>query len=464
MDNSIKYCLSGALSLVGSQGLAIAAPCGSDKADRPADRKNIVLILADDIGYECIGAYGSTYSTPHLDALAEEGILYSMCFSQPLSTPTRVQLMTGKYNFRNYVEFGYMNPDEVTFANLARDAGYSTCMVGKWQLGASAALPGRFGFDEYCLWQLEQGRKEGAGDRYANAAIECSRKTYARSLDTYGPDIFCDYAIDFIERSKDRPFLLYYADVLVHSPFLPTPDSPRWGDPAGRLKKSDANFPDMVSYMDKNVGLLVSCLKQAGLYEDTIILYIGDNGTHRSIETPMCDGSVIKGGKGLMTDAGTHVPMIVRYPQGLSGVVSDALVDMTDFFPTVADIVGYRIPEGMVVDGHSLLAQFRGDEDAYRRDWVFCHYDPLVNGVPELEKSGRFIRTRGFKLYHDGRFYDLTRDPGEHNPISEGAGSPDAERARSYLQTELSKFPAWKPGDPGVRKKGDYKVANGRNK
>ena len=81
MDNSIKYCLSGALSLVGSQGLAIAAPCGSDKADRPADRKNIVLILADDIGYECIGAYGSTYSTPHPDALAEEGILYSMCFS-----------------------------------------------------------------------------------------------------------------------------------------------------------------------------------------------------------------------------------------------------------------------------------------------------------------------------------------------------------------------------------------------
>ena len=331
-------------------------------------RYNIVLILADDIGYECIGAYGSTYSTPRLDSLVDEGILYKCCYSQPLSTPTRVQLMTGQYNFRNYVEFGYMNPDEKTFGNIAKNAGYETCMVGKWQLGADKSLPGKFGFDDYCLWQLEKGRKDGAGSRYAAPGIESKSLEYASDMDLYGPDVFNGYALDFIEKNKDKPFFLYYSEVLVHSPFCPTPDSGIWKEPSSRLKNDPANFSDMVSYMDKNVGKLLDKLKELDIYDKTVVIFIGDNGTHRKIYTQMQDGTFIRGGKGRMTDAGTHVPMIVRYPgSAATGKVSDALVDMTDFFPTIAEIVGYDIPESEVTDGISLVPQFRGDKNTEER-------------------------------------------------------------------------------------------------
>ena len=118
-------------------------------------RPNIVLIMADDFGYECVSANGGTsYKTPVLDRMAREGVRFEHCYSQPICTPSRVKLMTGKYNVRNYAEFGLLETSQVTFANLLRDAVYETCIVGKWQLGKEASLPSHFGFDEHCLWQL----------------------------------------------------------------------------------------------------------------------------------------------------------------------------------------------------------------------------------------------------------------------------------------------------------------------
>lgn len=437
---------------VGIVSMSLLVPYISQAGERP---KNIILILADDMGYECVGAYGSTYQTPNLDGLARQGILYTNCFSQPLSTPTRVQLMTGKYNCRNYVEFGYMNP-EMTFGNIAKDAGYSTCIVGKWQLGADHTLPGRFGFDEYCLWQLEKGAREGARDRYANVAIECEKIDVERSIDIYGPDIFDQYALDFIERNKDKPFLLYYPNVLVHAPFTPTPDSSTWENVSKRKKSNKNNFPDMVSYIDKSVGRIVGKLKELSLYDDTVIIFIGDNGTKQGIRTRMKDGSYISGGKGKMTDAGTHVPMIVWYPNGKNNSrISDALVDMTDFLPTIADIVGTRVKQKWNIDGHSLYNQFRGFQNAFERKWVFCHYDPLKGQIPS-NYSGRFARNAAYKLYHDGRLYDMSKDLLEQNPISEQDVTRDVKRNKRRLERVLSKFPDWKPGYPGAAKMGDY--------
>jgi len=135
--------------------------------------------MADDMGYECLGCNGSTeYRTPVLDNLASKGIRFEHCYSQPLCTPSRVKIMTGKFNFRNYEDFGYLNPDENTFGNLLKDAGYATCIAGKWQLnGLNRDNPGNqdvtrpyhFGFDEYCLWQLNRKRSEG--ERFANPLI-----------------------------------------------------------------------------------------------------------------------------------------------------------------------------------------------------------------------------------------------------------------------------------------------------
>jgi arylsulfatase A len=128
--------------------------------------------MADDFGYECIGANGSTsYQTPHIDKLAATGMRFEHCYSQPLCTPTRVQLMTGQYNIRNYVRFGLLDPKQTTFAHLFKQAGYTTGIVGKWQLGGGFDGPKHFGFDEYCLWQLTR-----RPPRFANPGLEINGK------------------------------------------------------------------------------------------------------------------------------------------------------------------------------------------------------------------------------------------------------------------------------------------------
>ncbi|MEM7387462.1 MAG: sulfatase-like hydrolase/transferase [Verrucomicrobiota bacterium] len=246
---------------------------------------NVVLIMADDMGYECVKSNGSTsYQTPHLDRLAREGCRFEHCYSQPLCTPSRVQIMTGKYNFRNYEEFGYLNPKEKTFGHLLKDAGYATCIVGKWQLnGLAYDLPGfddgtrplKAGFDESCLWQVTQGRSKG--ERYANPLIETNGKIVDRDKEAYGPDVFCNYACDFIERNKERPFFVYYPMVLPHEPFVATPDSPEWKG-GRRNKKEPRFFADMIAYTDKMAGRIASRLEILGLAENTLFIFTADNG------------------------------------------------------------------------------------------------------------------------------------------------------------------------------------------
>ncbi|MCG8584993.1 MAG: sulfatase-like hydrolase/transferase, partial [Pirellulales bacterium] len=195
-------------------------PVKADQAERP----NIVLIMADDMGYECVSANGGApYKTPHLDKLAEGGMRFTHCHSQPICTPTRVQIMTGRYNSRNYVKFGVLDPQEKTFGNMMRDAGYATCIVGKWQLKGGFEGPKNFGFDEYCLWQLTR-----RPNRYPNPGLEINGKEVDYKNGEYGPDVVTDYACDFMERNKDKPFFLYYPMMLPHWPFEPTPDSKDW--------------------------------------------------------------------------------------------------------------------------------------------------------------------------------------------------------------------------------------------
>src|SRR6188474_1695777 len=165
-------------------------------------KSNFILIMADDLGYECIGANGSTsYKTPVLDKLAATGMRFEHCNVQPLCTPTRVQLMTGIYNVRNYLTFGHMDPNCVTFGNILKQAGYTTCITGKWQLGNDPQLPKKFGFDEHCLWQHTR-----RPPRYANPGLEVNGKEMDYENGEYGPDLVNDYALDFIGKNKEKPF------------------------------------------------------------------------------------------------------------------------------------------------------------------------------------------------------------------------------------------------------------------
>lgn len=409
---------------------------------------NVILIMADDMGYECLGAYGSTsYHTPNIDKMASEGILFSNCVSQPLCTPSRVKIMTGKYNYRNYDYFGHLSLSEYTFGNLMQEAGYETCIAGKWQLNGLAykdsiedwndnTRPHKFGFEEYCLWQLTKTGREG--ERYADPLIEQNGKVLERNKDEYGPDIFSDFVLDFIERKKDKPFFVYYPMVLVHDPFVPTPDSREWENSELRYQKDNAYFKDMVAYADKVVGRIIQKLEELNLDENTLVIFTGDNGTNISIRSHIGE-ELIVGGKGKTTDAGTHVPLVVHWPAQIKEkLVFNELIEFSDFFPTLAELTETDIES----DGKSFYPLLTGDTYQPRKT-AFVHYDPRWGDYVNRHRN-QFVRTLEYKLYPDSRFYKLTTDKLEKNPLSADSLSNDELLIRAALENELKKHPKWK--------------------
>ncbi len=397
-----------------------------------ARQPNIVLIMADDMGYECLGVNGSTsYETPRLDGLAAAGIRFRQCYSQPLCTPSRVKIMTGQYNFRNYKRFGHLERDQKTFAHALKAAGYQTAIAGKWQLGHDKSLPAHFGFDEYCLWQLSYEKKQG--ERFANPLIERNGETLPRDEAVYGPDVFADFACDFMTRNQETPFVLYYPMVLVHNPFVPTPDSPDWTE--DRHKDAPRYFADMMTYTDKVVGRLVDHVASLGLAEDTIFLFTGDNGTNRKITSRMGE-RVIPGGKGKMTDAGTRVPLVAYWPGVIpGGGISDELVGFEDFFPTLLELAGQKEYRGSALDGRSFLPLLRG-EIAKDKPWLYCHYDPRWGKSSAWR--GRSARTTRYKLFADGRFYDVETDPEEARPLAMSTLDSSAREIYEQLNAVLA--------------------------
>lgn len=386
------------------------------------DLPNIVLLMADDLGYECVGANGCTeYQTPNLDRLAKSGIRFEHCYSQPLCTPSRVKLMTGQSNARNYVNFEYLRPGEKTFGHLLKKAGYATCIAGKWQLNGvqhkypgnqDVTRPNQFGFDEFCLWQLNKPKKEG--ERYADPLLNQNGKELERNSDAYGPQVIADFLKDFIDRKSNQPFFIYYPMVLPHDPFVPTPDSPEWADPSQRYRNDTIFFDDMVAYVDKIVGQLERKLREKGIWENTLFIFTGDNGTNRSVVTATTSGNV-NGGKGLSINTGNHVPLIVSWPQKIKkGRVYSGLVDFSDFLPTLAEIAGIN-PSEYFTDGVSFLPVLNGNRHRTGKEEIFIHYSPRWSNLGH----NRWVLNDTYKLYRDGRFFNVRKDLLERNVLPE---------------------------------------------
>ena len=442
------------MSLFGKSTLWVLAVLlsGSTRLVPPADtprKPNIVLIMADDLGYEALGCYGGTsYRTPNLDRLAQTGIRFRHAYAQPLCTSTRVQLMTGKYNHRNWIAFGILDPKERTVGHFMRQAGYATCIVGKWQLqsydppdypGAQARRgigmhPKDAGFDEFCLWHT--GHTEDKGSRYADLIVLENGKFRQDTQGKYGPDVFADYVCDFMERHRKQPFFAYFPMALTHGPFVPTPESKQWADKGRRHKSDPGYFKDMVEYMDKVVAQIVRKVDQLGIREDTLILFFSDNGSPRNISSRV-RGQVVQGGKGLTTDAGTRVPLIANW-KGTTpvGMVTDDLVDSTDFLPTILEAAASRLPENLTVDGQSFLPQLRGQK-GNPREWVFFHFDPRPGWGKDRYTLHRFTRNGRFKLYSDGRLFDVPGDLLEQRPIMPGDDTAVSARERRKLKRVL---------------------------
>lgn len=402
-----------------------------------AEPPNIVMIMADDLGFECIGANGGTsYKTPVLDKLASQGVRFEHCYSQPICTPSRVKLMTGICNVRNYAEFGLLEESQTTFANILRDAGYATCIVGKWQLGKKKTLPEHFGFDEHCLWQLFR-----RPSRYASPGMEVNGKAIDYRPG-YGPDVATEYALDFINRNHDKPFLLYYPMILTHCPFEPTPDSTDW-DPASKGSKTykgDAKyFGDMVHYMDRQVGRILDQLDKVGARENTLVLFTGDNGTDVPVVS-MMNGREVAGAKGKTTDGGTRVPLIADWKgKTAKGAVCNDIVDFSDFLPTICEAAGVEVPSSSRIDGRSFLPQLLG-EKGHPREWIYVWY--ARNGGPKGEE---FTRNQRYKLYRTGKFYDIENDVLEKNPIDRPELAPEVKVVHAKLQSALDQYAKARP-------------------
>jgi arylsulfatase A len=396
-----------------------------------AEKPNVILVLADDLGHVNLSAYGAkNFSTPHIDRLAKNGMRFDHCYSMPLCTPSRIALMTGQHNGRNHILASTLDRNQRTFGHVAKEAGYATCVVGKWKLSGKDkdSRPTGFGFDLYCL--TEGNRNDSP--RYKNPEILQDGKIIRYTKGEYGPDIVRDYALNFIERHKDKPFFLYYPMVHVHTPLSPVPGSPGY-EKAEQHTDDAANYKDMVTRMDADVGLLIAKLEKLGLRERTIVIFTGDNGTKKSVTIELKNGTKYLGGKGNTSDNGVHVPLIVHQPGRVPVGTCNDLVDFTDFVPTVAEIVGAKLPKEVPCDGVSLLAGCLGRENLKPRKSI---YQWFCNN-PAVDKPIEYTFNRDYRFYADGRFFDVNADREETRPLY-AAKFTDAQRqARDELQKAL---------------------------
>lgn len=452
------------LALTGVGALAALAGC------TPTQQKpNIVFFLADDIGVEAFGCYGGAeYETPNIDALATQGIQYMNMNAQPLSSPSRVQILTGQYNDRNYSAFGYINDDEHNIGELAALAGYNSAIVGKWQLGRDRQMIHRMGFSEFYCSQVELYRETRSAtqtDRYANSLWDVDGKSYDFAL--YGPDSMEDRAFDYIDRQVEagQPFLLYYTQPLVHTPHVTTPDDDEWDvryESRFTAAQDTCHFRSMVKYMDKQVGEMVQYLKDKGIWDNTIFIYAADNGTSTRIVSKQQDGRRLRGGKGEANYMGTHVPMIICWGDKVDPRQVDHLVDFTDLLPTFADAMGVTVPQDWKLDGVSLYPEICGRE-ANQKDLVLVHFNPLWPTSPS-PKASRYAMNDSLAYFWDGRIYNYREDPEFTSPVMYDEASDEMKAAVAALKERVeaeydySYGVNFTPDAPGAPRRGNYKT------
>ncbi|WP_020531935.1 sulfatase-like hydrolase/transferase [Flexithrix dorotheae] len=401
------------LKLIAFSAIVVLS-CGEEKISNSApDLPHILLIMVDDMGVEVMKPYGGTsYVMPNLEKFAQNATVFSHCYSQPLCTPSRVKLMTGKGNWRNYEKFGYLNPSEYTFGNAMQEAGYKTVIAGKWQLGGGEANVHQFGFEEFSLWQLKEG---DFWRRYKNPIININGEITDQKNGEYGPDIHSNFILDFFKKHKSsgNPVFAYYPMALVHDPFQPTPGEKDYSEKSFTDFSDTLYFKNMVTYMDKIFGKLVTGLDSLDMLENTIVIFTGDNGTHPSILSRY-QGQLVNGDKGNTTKFGTHVPLMVSWGKLNKFKVKtvERLVDFSDFLPTLSDLAKGKLPANLKLDGISFYPDLIG-EKGVAKPYIYCDY----NAKGRDFKPKKYAFNQDYKLYETGDFYRFNQDFKEQNAL-----------------------------------------------
>ena len=413
----------------------------------PPGQPNIIFVLADDMGYEMpTFDGGQSYNTTHLDSLAANSMVFNQCRATPLCSPSRVELLSGVYNSRNYLQlgWGFYNNKYTSYAKILQNNGYKTCVVGKWQLNAGYTPIADVGFDDFCVWDASNLTK--VGYMYKDATLYDPFGVLPPTLTKgkYSEDITSEYAMNFIDQNKDKPFFIYYSFMLVHRPHQPTPLDPTY-------RTFDDNLDDttyigsMTHYLDLKVGVLINKLKADGLDKNTIIVFSGDNGSEVNYHS-LFKGKLVEGEKSHTTELGTHVPLFVYWPGQITPGINNNLVDFTDFAPTFLDMANVKSkPPGL--DGVSFYPQLFGDNGAARR-WTYCYYDPFpfaVPGMPQTVTPISYAQDTAYKLYNlgnrNGLFFHFTTDPEEGHPIKDYQLTQAEAAIKQKLQNALSQEP-----------------------
>lgn len=444
--------------------LGISTSCGiAESADRP----NIVVLLADDLGWTGLGCFGSDlYETPHLDGLAERGVKFTDAYAAcTVCSPTRASLMTGMYPARLRLTdfltgqnrpFAKMRiPDwtkrlesrHTTIAELLRDAGYRTGHIGKWHLNAKGA-------DSAGTTPLDQGFDVSFERPRGSKGYILKQGTNSSLGTNYLTDVLTDKALEFINDSDQQPFFLYFAYNVPHTPIQGREDLVEYF-----RKKVDPDavhqnpvYAAMVASLDQSVGRIVKQLKDSGVAEDTVIVFFSDNGglTQRyGRHDGFTDNLPLRRGKGSAYEGGVRVPAIAVWPNVTpSGAICDEPIMTTDLFSTLREIAGVD-KEAVDTDGRSLVPLLRDPSEKFDRDlfWHYPHYHAGGDGPYSAIRSGDF-RLIEFHEDNSRRLYDLRNDIGEEIDLS--TRLPDKanglhERLRRWRQSVDAQMPTENP-------------------
>ncbi|MEK7407866.1 MAG: arylsulfatase [Acidobacteriota bacterium] len=418
-----------------------AAAAGQGGAGRP----NVVLIMSDDQGWFDVGANGNPHvETPAMDRIAREGVRFTRFYCSPVCTPTRAALMTGRHYQRTgaidtYKGRDTMSAGEVTLGQVFQRQGYRTGCVGKWHLGRYMKYhPNERGFDEYFgFWQY------GFINRYDDSDELFHNKKPVITTG-YVTDVLTDQAISFVERNRGNPFFLYVPYNACHAPYL-VPD----GYIDRYLKKGlplgEARIYGMVTAMDENIGRLLGALERTGVAENTVVIFMTDNG---GVSRYFKAG--LRGNKGSVYEGGVRVPFFVRWPGKFpAGATVPAMAQHIDVLPTLCELIGAPLPAGRRIDGKSILPLIRGGGGESPHEYLFHQWNrvrPLMDPArddaaapPDERKAFRpnwaVHSRRGYKLISTGELFDLEKDPGESRNIA--AEQPAIARE---LRAQFEKF------------------------
>jgi arylsulfatase A len=414
---------------------------------------NVLLILADDLGWSDLACYGNDYhQTPHIDQFAAEAVRFTSAYAMPVCTPSRAALLTGKHPARLrmtvWSEGTKQGPtdrlmlqaqssphlchSEVTIAELYHRSGYLTALVGKWHLGDAEHYPETHGFDiniggnhwgapQSFFWPYRGRGRFGQEFRYV-PHLEFG------SAGEYLTDRLTDEAIKIIDQAGDQPWFLYLAHYAPHTPIEAKESDVQYYEQKLRTSSIHQNpvYAAMIGSLDESVGRLLAHLNDRKLADNTIVIFASDNGGYigkdRAQNIPVTSNWPLRSGKGSLYEGGIRIPMIVRWPGVSSGgrvveqpvVLMDLFSTLTEQLPSTAGIPS--------VDGLSLLSTLKQTEEKLARQDLFFHYPHYYHAPPTTPVSA--IRSGDWKLLHyleDDRveLYNLREDPGEQEEVSE---------------------------------------------